>query len=326
MIKRKYNKYFMILAICVYINLTFTACTINNKKIVISNNIKDELIAQKEDALSLMQKASDYLNSNKFNEAKITFEQLIKKHKEDSNIYIQIKDKYISLKRYDDAYYFINLAISNNIEVEKMKSILQEIKSNFEVVNITKEVVQYEKVSLPVSIEMTINNAKTDINIVWDSDVNTSTPGDYTIKGTSSQYDHEVIFNLTVKELIKENKFGQVRQIYKEDGFYYMVFDEVEERYVGEEEVKKATEHLDYDYLWNYYVINTDKSTVTYKVDPNCEVKSYSYVGNETEKQGLTDITLDEWRIPNYYYCYWIHIENNTITNCIVDTEVSYYD
>lgn len=316
----------MSICFCICIVFIFTGCTYSDKKIVISSNIKDELIAQKEDVLSLMQKASDYLNSNKFTEAKITFEQLIEKHKEDSNIYIQIKDKYVSLKRYDDAYYFIKLAIDNNIELEEMRNILQDIKSNFETINISKEVVQYEEISLPDSVEMTINNVKTDINITWEDDVNTSTPGTYTIKGTSSQYNHEVIFNLTVKELVKENKFGQVRQVYKEDGFYYIIFDEAEERYVGEEEVKKATEHLDYDYVWDYYVVNTDKSTVTYKVDPNCEVKSYLYVGDETEKQGITDITLDEWRIPNYYGCYWIHIENNIITNCIKDSEVDYYD
>ena len=316
----------MSLGLCICIVFTFTGCTYRDEKIVISSNIRDELIAQKEDVLSLMQKASDYLNSNKFNEAKITFEQLIEKHKQDSNIYIQIKDKYIDLKRYDDAYYFIKLAIDNNIEVEEMKNILQDIKSNFETINISKEVVQYEKVSLPESVETTINNVKTDIDIVWESDVNTSTPGTYTIKGTSSEYNHEVIFNLTVKELTKENKFGQIRQFYKEDGFYYIVFDEAEGRYVGEEAKQKLIEDGQSSYLQDYYVINNDKSTVTYKVDPNCEIKAHSFVEDKVECKGITNITLEEWRIPNYYGCYWIHIENNIITNCIIDTEVDYYD
>ena len=51
-----------------------------------------------------------------------------------------IKDKYIEANRLDDAYYFINLAIMNNVDVEKMKEVQKEISSKFEVVQLNDEV------------------------------------------------------------------------------------------------------------------------------------------------------------------------------------------
>ena len=131
---RKINSSIIIVILCILLS----SCVPKDKEIVISKNVKGN--ADSTEIMTLVQEGTDYINMGKNDAAKSVFEKIIKKSKNNPEMYLMIKDKYIEANRLDDAYYFINLAIMNKVDVEKMKEVQKEISSKFEVVQLNDEV------------------------------------------------------------------------------------------------------------------------------------------------------------------------------------------
>ena len=139
-------------------------CTPNNKEIVVTT--KDIAESDTKEDVTLIQLGTDYLNLGRYNEAKEVFLKILEKYKDNASKYIEIKDKYIAANRLDDAYFIINLAITNNVDVDNMKNILAEIQNQFEIVTLSDEVLQYESFYLPSKVKVKINNIEEELKVI----------------------------------------------------------------------------------------------------------------------------------------------------------------
>ncbi len=127
--------------------------------------------------------------------------------KSNKSSYIEIKNKYMEKKRIDDAYYFIKLAVSNNVDTENMKKLLNDIKSKFEVTRLDAGVYQSHEYQLPDKIKAKINNEDKEVGVVWNNNnVDTSKVGTAKYEGKIEQYDRDVELNLEIIEIKKEKE------------------------------------------------------------------------------------------------------------------------
>lgn len=339
------KKLFKIIIVAIIIGCIFLIGTYDyggfDKEVILDTNGEDILNNTESSILDLMQSGNNYLIAKDYENAKKSYEAAISKNILKESTYLEIKDKYINAKRFDDAYYIVKLAIDNNVSVDSMKNILEEIKSNFEITTISRTITENDKFSLPTEVSMKINDIDKTVNVRWEdnSKISTSIPGSYSYIGYADEYDRTVQLNLTINKKpdpIKATKIGIVKGYSEKNGYLYITFDEAE-FYLGEEAKKKKME----DGITNegelevttFYLRNISKETKEYKInkDVNIEMLDYvlspEYKGNGTVSSNVSidqfkqfiDKCLSESEKYNIeedrMRLFWINTEDDIIVN-----------
>ena len=268
-------------------SLTLISCKASSKKITISENTEREVSLEESEIIKAINSGEKLLEENKLEEAKEYFNKAISLEKENKDTYIRIKDKYISINKLDEAYNIIKTAISNNVDVENMKSILKEISSKFEVIKISNSIYQNSSYSLPKVVTTNISNSQISIPITWNNEnVNTNTIGTFTYEGYNDEYGRKVIFDLTVMENNYEKQFGCIKNVYSANGKTYIDVDLVE-FYSGAENARRealkdiANGSLPYEgdeYLPSLFYVRNNYSTITtYELSNDCSIQMLNY-------------------------------------------------
>ncbi|EQB4334874.1 Ig-like domain-containing protein [Clostridium botulinum] len=247
------------LLLILIVMLSASGCGKKQKTSVLTNDVKQQEAMKENEIKKFIKDGTNFLNAGKYDDAKSSFEKAISMDKSNKSSYIEIKNKYMEKKRIDDAYYFIKLAVSNNVDTENMKKLLNDIKSKFEVTKLDAGVYQNHEYQLPDKIKAKINNEDKEVGVVWNNNnVDTSKVGTIKYEGKIEQYDRDVELNLEIIEIKKEKeskkenntekvkkiqeenknekvkefkkgkKIGFISKIYEQNGKKYLKFDEVE--------------------------------------------------------------------------------------------------
>ncbi|WP_434295787.1 Ig-like domain-containing protein [Clostridium botulinum] len=286
--------------------LGISGCGKKEKTSVLTNNVKQQEAMKENEVKKFIKNGTNFLNAGKYDDAKSSFEKAILMEKSNKGSYIEIKNKCMEKNRLDDAYYFIKLAVNNNVDTENMKKLLSDIKSKFEVTKLYENVYQNHEYQLPDKIKAKINNEDKEVGVVWNNNnVDTSEVGTIKYQGKIEQYDKIVELNLKVMEFQKENKnqevknsqeenknqkvkevkdgkqIGFINEIYEQNGKRYLKFDDVEffhnkdadDRTAEKETIKDGKKDLLLDGRMtdDYYFRNKDKSLEDYEISPNVE-------------------------------------------------------
>ncbi|MHB9925829.1 Ig-like domain-containing protein [Clostridium botulinum] len=239
--------------------LGISGCGKKEKTSILTNDVKQQEATKENEIKKFIKDGTNFLNSGKYDDAKSSFEKAISMDKSNKVSYIEIKNKYMEKKRIDDAYYFIKLAVSNNVDTENMKKLLDNIKSKFEVTKLDAGVYQSHEYQLPDKIKAKINNEDKEVGVVWNNNnVDTSKVGTIKYEGKIEQYDRNAELNLEIIEIEKEKEakeenntekakntqeenknekakqvksekqIGFISKIYEQNGKRYLKYDEVE--------------------------------------------------------------------------------------------------
>ncbi len=93
----------------------------------------------------------------------------------------------------------MKLAISNNVDTENMKKLLDNIKSKFEVTKLNDSVCQNHEYKLPDKIKVKINNEDKEVKVVWrNNNVDTSEIRTVKYEGKIEEYDRVAELNLNI--------------------------------------------------------------------------------------------------------------------------------
>ena len=296
--------------------LSVSACGNKQKTSVLTNNVEKEEAMQENEIKKFIANGTNFLNVGKYDDAKSSFEKAILMDKSNKESYIEIKNKYMEKKRTDDAYYFIKLAVTNNVDTENMKKLLNDIKSKFEVVKVYVNVYQDNEYKLPDKIKAKINNEDKEVGVVLNNkSVDTSKVGTIKYEGKIEQYDRIAELYLEIIEIEKETKkedntkkvkkiqeenknekvkevkngkqIGFINGIYERNGKRYLKIDEVEffknkdanDRTAEREVIKDGKKEylLDGRVTDDYYLRNNDNSLENYEISENVEVDVCKY-------------------------------------------------
>ena len=198
--KKNYLLKVLLFFMCLLLIPTLYGCKSKDKEIVISENVKEDLNSEKSAILELIEEGNTYLNSGNFSEARNSYEKAIAKDKTNVSTYLEIKDTYMKSSRFDDAYYIIKLAIDNNVSNDEMSKVLEEIKSNFSILNIEQTIIRNSDFNLPEQVNLPIDTVPNPVTIKWNqSKVDTSTCGTFTFDGYSDEYGRTVKLTLTIR-------------------------------------------------------------------------------------------------------------------------------
>ena len=192
------KKRFFCILISVFI-ITLVGCSGKDKQVVLSNGQNGQIELQGKDVNESIELGNNYLKQGKYDNAKKAYANAISKAPNNKQTYIEIKDKYIENSRFDDAFYIINLAINNKVDIDNMKNILEEIKKNFQVITIENTVNQNTTFTLPEEIALQVNGEQIMGNVKWKAEnVNTSKPGTFSNEGAIEEYGRKVSEKLIV--------------------------------------------------------------------------------------------------------------------------------
>ncbi|KRU26636.1 TPR repeat-containing protein [Clostridium sporogenes] len=241
--------------------LSISGCGKKEKTSVLTNDVKQQEAMKENEVEKFIKKGTDFLNAGKHDDAKSSFEKAILMEKSNKESYIQIKNKYMEKDRLDDAYYFIKLAVNNNVDTENMEKILSDIKSKFQVTKLYVNVYQNNEYKLPDKIKVKINNEDKEVGVIWNNDADTSEIGTIKYQGKIEQYDRCAELYLKVLESPKEREedndkevksdknmnnskkedkdenlkevkngkqIGFINEIYERNGKRYLKYDDVE--------------------------------------------------------------------------------------------------
>lgn len=230
------NKKKLLLFIVLFIPLITISCSNNSKKITLFEDTEKVLLLEEGEITEAITTGEKLLDEGKLEEAKESFNKAIYLDKSNKDTYLRIKNKYLSANMLDEAYAIIRTAISNNVDIENMKLILQEISSKFEVINLSTSIYQYSSYSLPKSTNITILGEAKSIPITWNDEiVNTENLGSFKYEGFNEEYGRKVIMNITVLENIYDKQVGWLKDFYIDNGKLYIDLDLIE-LYLGKEE------------------------------------------------------------------------------------------
>jgi Bacterial Ig-like domain (group 4). len=319
-----------ILAVALLLNIS--GCGSNEKTTVLSDDVKQEAMIQEEEIKKCIDAGINFLNEEKYDDAKSSFERALSMDKSNKGAYIEIKNKYIEKQRLDDAYYIIKLAISNDVDTEEMRQMLNDIKSKFEVTKLSVNVYQNNKYTLPSKIKVRINNEEEDVDVVWNgNNVDTSKLGSVMYEGKIDQYDRSVELELNIIKLEKVKMIGGISYLFEKNGKRYLDFDDVEFFYdkdrndrTAENEAKKDGYGPDFfnedgRIPDNYYIRNNDRSVKTYEISSKSEISVCGWrVGNNTISQQKSNYeqlkSYTDYKGNKYdgILCY-IYLENNVV-------------
>lgn len=332
-----------IILLLILLFTTLVSCGRVDKETVISSDVSEDIKVEEkmeENKLkSTIEEGNKYLSEGKFTDAKVAYEKAISMAKDNKDLYLQIKNKYIEANRLDDAYYIIRLAINNNTDVDNMKQILNDIQSKFEIITFSPIVYQEDNYELPTKVSTLINNEEIPITINWNGALaNTSTPGEFNFQGFNEQYGKTFNLNLTVKPNIFDKEIGSIKSIYKSNGKTYIDID-LAEFFIDKEALDAAladgidlpTRDDGSPYVLNrYYIRNNSPSIKTYELSDNtsftlCECDKI-FFGYDREPGNLSNtefpVTLEEFEYyinkesSSYFsrttLC-WINIKNGIV-------------
>ncbi|MGO5066067.1 hypothetical protein FDF31_02815 [Clostridium sporogenes] len=307
------KKFIISLTLILIVMLSVSGCGKKQKTSILTNDVKQQEAMKENEIKKFIKDGTNFLNSGKYDDAKSSFEKAISMDKSNKGAYIEIKNKYIEKNRIDDAYCFIKLAVSNNVDIEKMKKLLNDIKSKFEVTKLYVNVYQNNEYQLPDKIKAKINNEDKEVGVAWNNNsIDTSKVGTIKYEGKIEQYDREAELNLKIievkKEVQKENntekvkniqeengnkkvkngkQIGYIKMVYEQNGKRYLKFDEVEfflnkdeNDYTAEREaIKDGNKHFIVDGRIpnGNYTRNKDKNLETYQISPNVEIDICRY-------------------------------------------------
>lgn len=270
-------------------SLTLTSCNNSSKKITVSENTEGEVTLEESEIIKAITTGEKLLDENKLEEAKEFFNKAVSLEKENKDTYIRIKDKYISINKLDEAYIVIKTAISNNVDIENMKSTLKEISSKFEVVKISSSIYQNGSYVLPKEVTTNISDTPLSIPVTWNNEnIDTNNVGTFTYEGYNNDYGRKVIVELTVMENIYDKQVGCIKNIYSANGKTYIDVDLVE-FYSGAENAKRealkdrANRPLPYEedgdeYLpSSFYLRNNYNTITTYELSNDCSIQMLDY-------------------------------------------------
>jgi tetratricopeptide (TPR) repeat protein len=262
--------------------LTIISCSNTSKKITISENTENEISVEESETIQSITSGEKLLDEGRFEEAKEYFNKAISLDKTNTDTYLRIKDKYISINKLDEAYNIIKTAISNNVDIESMKAILKEISSKFEVTKLSNSVYQDGIYSLPKEINISLSGNSKSVPINWDNTiVDTSNIGTFTYEGYNDEFGRKVIIDLTVIENVYDKQIGCIKKIYTLNGKTYIDVDLVE-FYLGhdlalEEAIKDdnagINENGDYFLSDPYYIRNKYNKITTYEIINDCSLQ-----------------------------------------------------
>ncbi|WP_461615252.1 Ig-like domain-containing protein [Clostridium sp. Marseille-QA1073] len=306
--------------------LSMIACEPKEKEVVIAPDVSVQAKAEENKVKQSMELGNKYLNEGDYEKAIKAYEESISAEINNKDTYLKIKDKYIEKNRFDDAYYIIKLAIKNNVDIDNMKNILEDIKENFEAINLEDSVKQNNGYELPKDIMININGKDVNGIIKWDNnDVDTSTPGSFYYQGTIEQYGRVVNLELNINPIVIEKKIGWVKEVNDN----YISLDEVE-FYMYDEALneaikdnsKKVIRDDDTGKLYvsdSYYIRNNSDEITTYTIDENTVFEICKYllrdVSNASEVEPVSYETLKK-AVDDHergLLC-WIYTEDDKIT------------
>ncbi len=193
------------LTLILIVMLSASGCGKKQKTSILTNDVKQQEAMKENEIKKFIKDGTNFLNAGKYDDAKSSFEKAISMDKSNKGAYIEIKNKYMEKKRIDDAYYFIKLAVSNNVDTENMKKLLNDIKSKFQVTKVYVNVYQDNEYKLPDKIKVKINNEDKEVGVVWNNkSVDTSKVGTIKYEGKIEQYDRIAELYLEIIEIEKE--------------------------------------------------------------------------------------------------------------------------
>lgn len=281
--------------------IIFVGCAGKNKEIVLSDDVEQDIQFEESEIEKYISEGDKFLSESNYEEARKSYDAALSKESTNKQLYLDIKDKYMKAKRYDDAYYIIKLAIKNNVDTEEMNEMLVGIRDMMETVNLSLEKYKGDTEFKPTD-EVTINvdgNSATDY-IVWsDWDNSIDNVGQYVFHGVTKEYGRNVVATLNIYEkpipyVPDVSKIGYVRDVLVKDDGIYISFDEVE-FYRDKEAYDEARidGELSYDedgkeFLPGpYYIRNTYENEVTYKVSESATYNLCAYLVKSSKKSSL---------------------------------------
>ncbi|APF28374.1 bacterial Ig-like domain family protein [Clostridium sporogenes] len=340
------------LILILIVMLSASGCGKKQKTSILANDVKQQEAMKENEIKKFIKDGTNFLNAGKYDDAKSSFEKAISMDKSNKGAYIEIKNKYMEKERIDDAYYFIKLAMSNNVDTENMKKLSDNIKSKFEVTKLNASVYQNHEYQLPDKIKAKINNEDKEVGVVWNNkNVDTSKVGTIKYEGKIEQYDRDAELYLEVIEIEKEKEtkkedntkkvkkiqeenknekvkevkegkqIGFINEIYEQNGKRYLKFDDVQffqnkdanDKTAQKEAIKDGNKDLVVDGL--YYIRNKDKSLETYKISPNVEVYVCGYHFDSTTSE-LQRISYEKFKIlklSSRNILAYVYLEDNVV-------------
>lgn len=334
MIRKKMMK--LLISTVILIPLLFISCNNSSKKITISDDTQNEVALEESEVLTAITNGEKLIDEGKFEEAKEEFIKAINLDKTNKEMYLRIKDKYLSVDKTDEAYYFIKTAVTNNVDVENMKSVLKDISDKFEKINIQTSVYQNSNYSLPQQVTTMISGEQVSIPVSWENQtVDTANIGTFTFQGYNEEYGRSITVELTVLENVYERQYGFLKNIKTENGKTYIYVDLIE-LYIGDEALPEAIkdnkagydeEKKRYFLPDPIYIRNNYDTISTYLVDNNTSyyLCAHNFFPEKMELKAGDEIpvSLDEFSLTNTKYLdnnskyglmVWFDIKNGTIT------------
>ena len=305
--------------------LTFVSCSKTDKETVLSSNVSEDIQAEETEVKLALEKGHNYLSENDFENAKLTYEKAISMDKLNKDIYLEIKDKYVELSRFDDALYFIQLAINDSSDSENMKAIANDIKSNLATPIFNKDLYEGDSFTLPTELATKINNEDITIPVTWNNSiVDTSTTGTLSFTGTNKEYNRE--FNATINVLppVLDEEYAFVKSIYTSSGKTYVDLDLVE--FLRADEALKAA--IEDNLSWvgtnedgskflpdSYYIRDNFHSIVTYEVGKASTFNLADYYVNPNSTLNATALSPVSY---DKFESYVKENQGNRFTFCLI--------
>lgn len=317
----KLNKFLLCSVAFVMVTSTVImgGCKSKDKEIVLSENVAKDIQVEENEIEKYIKEGNKFLEEKNYTEARKSYEAAIAKGKNDKQIYMDIKDKYIEKGRYDDAYHIIKLAIENKVDTENMEKELTSIRDKMEIVELSYEIYEdKDSFVLPEEVDITVDNNKVKDYVLWEKENHTisNKPGQYSYNGVTKEYGRNVHVTLNVKANIKEDikenakediydsRIGLVTDIYTENNTIYISFDEVE-FYTGEEALaeakkdNKAIKEEDGTYIVydDYYIRNSAVETKVYEVSKDVAMNLLAYeVNPDNNKIDFQKVNYDTFK------------------------------
>lgn len=271
----------LLIILALIVMLSLVGCRNKEKTTVLTNDVKQETAMQEDEIKKIIIDGANFLNEGKYDDAKSTFEKAISMDKANKGAYIEIKNKYLEKERLDDAYYIIKLAISNNVDTENMKVLLNELKLKFEPTKLEVSLYKNKEYTLPTKIKAKINNAEKEVEVVWNNTtVDASKVGEVKYEGRIEQYDRAVELYLEILETRREKKTGYITKVYEEGEKRYITMDEIE-FYFNEKDNNIADREAAKDgviaYEGVYYIRNNNKALKSLQVAQGAKISLCGY-------------------------------------------------
>lgn len=301
----------LLISTVILVPLLFISCNNSSKKITISDDTQSEVALEESEILAAVTDGEKLIDEGKFEEAKEEFIKAINLDKTNKEMYLRIKDKYLSVDKTDEAYYFIKTAVTNNVDVENMKSVLKDISNKFEKINIQTSVYQNSNYSLPQQVITMISGEQVNIPVSWGNQpVDTANVGTFTFQGYNEDYGRSITVELTVLENVYDKQIGSINKIYTSNGKTYIDVDLVE-FYTGEEalgEAKKdnaaAYDETTGEYFLPFgnYIRNNYSTITTYEVSKDSIYQLYFLdllalgYGSESQVQELHTVSYETFK------------------------------